>query len=1068
FTIIVAVVAVALACAVALRPKIVDQTLQKYGIELPLQTMKVDIFPALNLPVIYVAQPYGGMDPAQMEGLLTNYYEYHFLYISNIHHVESRNIQGMALMKLFFHPKTDMAQAMAETINYVNRSRAFMPPGTVSPFVMRFDTGSVPVGYLVLSSATKTIGEIQDQALFKVRPMFTALPGVSAPPPFGGSARTIVIRANPERLRTYSISPDEVLTALAAGNAVSPSGNLHLGTMYPVVPTNALIKDIRDMGGIPIRTNNGPPVFMRDIGTIEDSTDLPTGYALVNGRRAVYILATKRAEASTMSVIDEIKKALPSMQKELPDDIRVSFEFDQSPYVTRAIQSLFTEGALGAILTGLMVLIFLRDWRSALVVVLNIPLAIMGALLGLWLCDHTINLMTLGGLALAVGILVDEATVEIENIHTQFARTDSIAMAVRLGNAQTAVPRLLAMLCVLAVFVPSFFMQGAARSLFIPLSLAVGFSMIASYILSSTFVPVMSVWLLRHVGHAAGDQKKSAFDRLTGWYGNLVGRLVAVRWLVIVGYLALCGCIVVGVGSRLGLEIFPQAGVGEFRLRFRAPDGTHFDTTERYALGVLETVSEHVGPQNVDITLGYVGTIPSSFPINAVYQWSRGPEEGILRISLKHGSGVNTELAKDELRRILAAKFPELRFSFEPADIVSEVMSFGSPTPIEIAARGANLDESRAYMLEVQRELASIPSLRDVQIAQSLDYPTVNVKIDREKASFTGTTASQVSRSVVAATSSTRFVAQNYWPDPKTGIGYQVQLEIPQTAMTQAEDLATIPINYRDGKALLLRDVAQISTGSMPGQFDRYNMKREITLTANLSGADLGAVASQISQVLAKLDQDGKKPKGVTTEVRGQIPPLRQITSGLGVGLVLAIVVIFLLLTANFQSLRLALTTVSTAPAVLSGVVLSLWITGATLNIQSFIGAIMAIGVAMANAILLVTFAEASRRERGDSREAAIHGAERRFRAILMTSLAMGVGMIPMALGLGEEGAQTAPLGRAVIGGLAAATLATLLVLPTVFAVMQRYAPNRSASLDPLDRQSPQFREDAAGLMQQG
>ena len=1065
FTVMVGVTAVLLASSIALRPRFVDQTLRRFGVDLPLQTMKVDIFPALNLPVIYVCQPYGGMDPAQMEGLLTNYYEYHFLYISNIHHVESRNIQGTALMKLFFHPGTDMAQALAETINYVNRSRAFMPPGTVSPFVMRFDTGSVPVGYLVLSSSTKTIGEIQDQALFKVRPMFSALPGVSAPPPFGGSARAVVIRANPDRLRAYSISPDEVVTALAAGNAVSPSGNLHVGTFYPVVPTNALVRDIRDLGSIPIRTGSGPPLYVRDIGTVEDATDLATGYALVNGRRAVYILATKRAEASTMSVIDEIKRGLPAMQAELPDDIRVSFQFDQSPYVTRAIQSLFAEGALGAILTGLMVLIFLRDWRSALVVVLNIPLAILASILGLWLCGHTINLMTLGGLALAVGILVDEATVEIENIHTQFAKTDSIALAVRLGNAQTAVPRLLAMLCVLAVFVPSFFMQGAARSLFIPLSLAVGFSMIASYILSSTFVPVMSVWLLRHVGHAGSAQKRSLFDRFTGWYEALVRRLVALRWLLVPGYLAACALIVVGVGSQLGVEIFPSAGVDEFRLRFRAPDGTHFDTTERYALGVLDAVSEHVGRDNVEITLGYVGTIPSSFPINGVYQWSRGPEEGILRIALKPGSGVDTELAKDELRTILAKKFPEVRFSFEPADIVSEVMSFGSPTPIEIAARGANLDESRAYMLEVQRELKTIPSLRDAQIAQSLDYPTVNVRVDREKASFSGTTAAQVARSVVTATSSTRFVMQNYWPDPKTGIGYQVQVEIPQPTMTQAEDLATIPISYRNGHPLLLRDMAQISSGTMPGQFDRYNMKREITLTANISGADLGSVAGQVSDVLARLDAQGKKPKSVTTEIRGQIPPLRQILSGLGVGLVLAIGVIFLLLTANFQSVRLALTTVSTAPAVLAGVVVALWLTGATLNIQSFIGAIMAIGVAMANAILLVTFAEESRRELNDSRTAAVYGAGRRVRAIVMTSLAMGVGMVPMALGLGQEGAQTAPLGRAVIGGLAAATLATLLVLPAVFALLQRRAANRSASLDPLDQHSPQYRADAGELL---
>lgn len=1065
FTIMVGVVAIVLAASVALRPKAVDQALRSLGVDLPLQTMKVDIFPALNLPVIYVCQPYGGMDPAQMEGLLTNYYEYHFLYIGNIHHVESRNIQGMSLMRLYFHPGTDMAQAMAETINYVNRSRAFMPPGTVSPFVMRFDTGSVPVGYLVLSSATRTVGEIQDQALFKVRPMFSALPGVSAPPPFGGSARTIVIRANPERLKSYGISPDEVATALAAGNAVSPSGNLHIGSMYPVVPTNALVRDIRDLGSIPVRTGQGPPVYMRDLGTIEDSTDLPTGYALVNGRRAVYILATKRAEASTISVIDEIKTALPAMQSELPEDIRVSFEFDQSPYVVRAVRSLFAEGALGALLTGLMVLLFLRDWRSALVVVLNIPLAIMAAILGLWLCGHTVNLMTLGGLALAVGILVDEATVEIENIHTQYLKTDSIALAVRLGNAQTAVPRLLAMLCILAVFVPSFLMQGAARNLFVPLSLAVGFSMMASYILSSTFVPVLSVWLLRHTRHHTGSSQPGRFDRFSSRYRGLVSRLVAVRWLAVPLYAAACVLVLAVFGSQLGVEIFPGVDVAEFRLRFRAPDGTHFDTTERYALEVLDAVSEHVGPQNVALTLGYVGTIPSSFPVNGVFQWSRGPEEGILRIALKHGTGIHTEVTKDELRELLASQFPELRFSFEPADIVSEVMSFGSPTPIEIAARSANMAESRAYLLEVQRELRSIRGLRDLQIAQSLDYPTVEVRVDREKASFSGTTAGQVARSVIAATSSTRFSSQNYWPDPKTGIGYQVQVEIPQPVMTQPEDLAALPIGNHEGQPLMLRDVAQISTGTMAGQFDRYNMKREITLTANIAGEDLGSVARQVQTVLTRLDREGKRPKGVTTEIRGQIPPLRQILSGLGVGLLLAIGVIFLLLTANFQSLRLALVTVSTVPAVLSGVVLSLWITGSTLNIQSFIGAIMAIGVAMANAILLVTFAEESRRQSNDSRHAATEGAHRRLRAILMTSLAMGAGMIPMALGLGEEGAQTAPLGRAVMGGLVGATLATLLVLPSVFALLQSRAPTRSASLDPLDEHSPQFRSEARSML---
>jgi multidrug efflux pump subunit AcrB len=1097
-TVMVAVVAVVFTCFLAIRPKAIDQQLAQYGIELPLKRMPVDIFPALNLPVIYVAQPYGGMDPAQMEGLLTNYYEYHFLYISGIHHVESRNVQGTALMKLYFHPGTNMAQAMAETINYVNRSRAFMPPGTVSPFVMRFDTGSVPVGYLVLSSSTRTIADIQDQALFKVRPMFSALPGVSAPPPFGGSARSIVIRANPEKLRSYGITPDEVITALSSGNTISPSGNLHIGDNYPIVPTNAMVKDIQDLGHIPIRAGTGPTVYVRDLAVIEDAADLTTGFALVNGRRAVYILATKRADASTMSVIDEIKTALPKMQAELPDDIRVSFEFDQSPYVTRAIESLLTEGALGAVLTGLMVLLFLRDWRSALVVVLNIPLAIMASIVGLWLTGNTVNLMTLGGLALSVGILVDEATVEIENIHSQMRHTDSIAWAVRLGNAQTAIPRLLAMLCVLAVFVPSFFMEGAARGLFVPLSLAVGFAMIASYILSSTFVPVVSTWLLRYRPHhaerpaesaAAGAKRRSFWRRATalfsfeawrGWYARQVGISVALRWIVVPAYLAASVLVILLVGPRIGVEIFPTIDAGEFRLRLRAPDGTHFETTEKLALQTLDIVGELVGKENIALTLGYVGTIPPSFPINAVYQWQRGPEEAILRIALKRGSGVSAEAMKERLREELARRMPQVRFSFEPADIVSEVMSFGSTTPIEVAVRGGSLQENRDYIAKVERELRGIAGLRDIQVSQSLDYPTVSVQVDREKAGISDVTTSQVVRSVVAATSSSRFVVPNYWPDPKSGIGYQVQVEIPQPTMTTVDDLARLPVRKLGDQPLLLRDVAEIKTGTTPGQYDRYNMKREISLTANIAGTDLGAASRRVTATLARVGKEaeaerkvkidkGEKPGLVTHEVRGQIPPLRQMMSGLGVGLLLAVLVIFLILSANFQSWRLAFVTVSTTPAVIAGVLLALWLTGSTINIQSFIGAIMGIGVAMANAILLVTFAESQRRTSGDARAAAVAGASSRLRAILMTSFAMTAGMLPMALALGEAGPQTAPLGRAVIGGLVAATLATLLALPAVFALVQRYATQRSASLDPADPASPLHAPlPAAGQMVSG
>ncbi len=1080
-TIVVTLLSLVLTSLVAIRPKVVDQWMSSVGIDLPLKRMPVDIFPALNLPVIYVCQPYGGMDPAQMEGLLTNYYEYHFLYINGIHHVESKNVQGTALMKLQFHPGTNMAQAMAETINYVNRSRAMMPPGTVPPFVMRFDTGSVPVGYLVLSSETRTAAEITDIGLFKVRPMFAALPGVSAPPPFGGSARAVVLRVEPDKLRAYGISPDEVVTALTNGNTVSPSGNLRLGDSFPIVPSNAMVKDIKELGNIPIRPGKPPNVYLRDLGVIEDSSDLTTGYSLVNGRRAVYILATKRAEASTMSVIDEIKSALPAMQKELPDDIKVSFEFDQSPYVTGAIRSLVGEGILGAILTGVMVLLFLRDWRSVIVVVLNIPLAILSAIVGLWLCGQTVNLMTLGGLALAVGILVDEATVEIENIHSQLARGQSVAWAVRNGNAQTAVPRLLAMLCTLAVFVPSFFMEGAARELFVPLSLAVGFSMIASYLLSSTFVPVVCVWLMKSHGHDRGDETShsSLHDGRAGLsassYSKLVTTLIAMRWVVVPAYLVVALGMTWLIGTRLGLEIFPVTNANEFRIRLRAPDGTHIDRTEKYALDVLSLVKDKLGPNRIELTLGYVGTVPPSFPINSVYQISRGPEEAILRVKLKPGSGIRTEAKKEELRQAFAEAFPQLRVSFEPADIVSEVMSFGSSTPIEIAARGGSLTENRDALKMVEAELRQLSALRDIQFAQSLDYPSVEIKVDRERAGLSGTTVSQITRSVVAATSSSRFVVPNYWPDPKSGIGYQVQVEIPQPRLKSIDDLGAVPLAHlsTDFQSLLLRDVVQLQNGTTPGQFDRYNMKRELTLTANISGTDLGRVSRDIARVLKNVKQRddtakdelvkaGQKPGRITFEVRGQIPPLRQITSGLGVGLLLAVLTVFFLLSANFQSFKMALAAVSTAPAVVAGVAVMLWLTGTSLNIQSFIGAIMAIGVAMANAILLLTFAETARRGGATAMEAAQQAAISRLRAILMTSCAMLAGMLPMALALGESGEQTAPLGRAVIGGLLAATLSTLFVLPAVYSFLQSRASPSSGSLDPTDPESSHFSTNVA------
>jgi len=1028
---------------------------------LGLREMARDIFPPLGIPTIYVAQPYGGMDPAQMEGYLTYYYEYHFLYITGIEHVESKSIQGAAIIKLQFHPGMDMSQAMAETIAYVNRARAFMPPGTVPPFVMRFDAGSVPVGDLVFSSESRTVGQLQDAALNLVRPLFATLPGVSAPPPFGGNARSILVNVKPDRLRAYNMSPDEIVAAITAANTISPSGNMRLNGKYPMVPVNAVVKNIKDLEAVPIRTGVYPTVFVRDVADVVDGSDIVTSYALVNGRRTVYIPVTKRADASTVSVVNLVKQNLPRFQSVLPDDVKVSYEFDQSPYVVRAIKDLMREGGLGAVLTGLMVLLFLRDWRSALIVVLNIPLSLIAATFALWLTKQSINLMTLGGLALAVGILVDEATVAIENIHSHLARREPLAMAAFHATNETAVPRLLAMLCILSVFIPAFFMVGAGKALFVPLALAVGFSMVASFFLSSTLVPILSVWLLRHdAEQKEATAKPGMFGRFQGNYAKAVHGAIRFRWAVIGVYLLTAGAVIYLVGGRLGREIFPKVDEGQLQLRLRAPTGTLVENTEALALKVLDSIKEEAGSTNIALTLGLIGVHGASYPINLIHLWNGGPEEGVLQVQLNQGAPVRIESLKERLRQKFARQFPDVAFSFEPGDIVSRVMSFGAPTPIEIAVSGPNLLASREYAEKIREQLTHISALRDIHFGQALDYPTLDVAINRERAGLMGVKTADTTRSLVAATTSSRFTVPNYWADPNSGVSYQLQVQVPQEKLGSLEDLKNVPVGNKEGKSILLRNIAKVTDGTTIGQYERYNMQRMITLTANIAEVDLGSVAEQVR---AALTRAGEPPPRTRVDVRGQIIPLEQMLDGLRTGLLVTVVVIFLLLAAYFESVQLSVIVVSTVPAVAAGVALALWLTGTTLNLQSFMGAIMSVGVAVANAILLVTFAERNRLAGAEAAAAGLESARTRLRPILMTSLAMIAGMTPMALGLGAGGEQTAPLGRAVIGGLAAATVATLLVLPCVFALARHTSSRRSNSLDPTDPESAHYAQPASG-----
>ncbi|MCZ2074353.1 MAG: efflux RND transporter permease subunit [Bryobacterales bacterium] len=1014
---------------------------------LALRQMKVDIFPEVGSPTIYVAQPYGGMDPAQMEGFITYYYEYHFFYVSGIEHVESKNIQGASLMKLVFHPGTNMSQALSEVVAAVNRSRSFMPPGAVPPFIARVDPGGLPVGMLVFSSPTRGLGEIQDLALNRIRPMFAGLPGVSAPPPFGGNQRTVVVNLDPQRMRAYRLSPDEAIAALNGANAILPSGNVREGSLTRIARTNAVVgENLQDLLDTPVRTGSGPAVYLRDVGSVALSTDILSGYAHVNGRRAVYINVTKRADASTLAVIKRVREALPSFRNLVPEDINVSLEFDQSGYVSRAIRALVNEGVLGAILTGLTILLVLRDWRSALIVITTIPASLLAAVVWLWAAGQTINIMTLGGLALAVGVLVDEATVEVENIHTQMAGGLSRARSVLDAAQKTAQSRLLAMLCILSVFVPSFFMTGLGRQLFVPLSLAVGFAMISSYVLSTTLVPIMAVRLMRKENHRPGDAGLlGTLKRFYTWY---LSRVLRFRWPLAAVYAATSIGLIAVLVPRLGTQIFPDVDFGQFQLRLRAPTGTRVERTETIALKTLDLLQQEIGKESIAISTAFIGVQPSSYPVNTIHLWTGGPHEAVMQVALAPGARLRSEELKERLRTRLGKELPGVAISFEAGDIVSKVMSFGSATPVEVAVQGPDLSVARVFADKVHHQLQRLPFLRDLQYAQPMDYPTMDIAIDRDRAGQFGLTVADVARSLVAATSSSRFVSPNYWRDPKTGNAFQIQIEIPQRDVSSASDVRGLPVMQNGSARPLVGDVAKIGYGTAMGVIERYNMQRVVSLTANLHGITVGAAQGQIESAIQKA---GELPRGVSVALRGQIPPLAETLRGLAIGLLLAIAVIYLLLAANFQSFRLSFAVLSTVPAVLVGVFLMLLATGTTLNVQSFMGAIMAVGIAVANAILLVSFAESARRDDRSVLEAAVEGARGRLRAILMTAGAMIAGMIPIALAFGEGAEQTAPLGRAVIGGLLVATFATLTVVPLVYAIVQRHAGLHSDSLDPTD-----------------
>ena len=1060
------------------------------------RTIKIDIFPDIDLPVIYLSHPYGGLTPDQMEAYFGKNYVNLMLYVSGVKSIETKNITGLTLMKLTFYEGTNMAQAAAEVTAFSNRAQAIFPPGTNPPFIIRFDASTLPVGQLILSSPIRSNNELLDLGNTYVRAGFTSIPGLVAPAPFGGNSRTIVIKADPALLRSHNMTPDQLVAALRVNNQTTPSGNVRIGDKNYFTPTNTTIKDVKDFGNIPLFTGGVQNLYIKDVATVEDGADITAGYVLVNGKRSVYLPITKSAAASTWEVVQGLKKAIPRFQALLPEDVKLTYEFDQSVYVINAVKSLLSEGAIGAILTGLMVLLFLGDARGALIVILTIPTCVISGVLFLSLFHQTINIMTLSGLSLAIGILVDESTVTIENIHQHMDMGKPKALAIWDACKEIAFSKLLILFCILAVFAPAFTMGGIPGSLFLPLALAIGFSMITSYLMAQTLVPVLANWLMKEHNdkkkhgkkkgateddtifiesgidpksesdtwhqrevveeQAMHDKKKkvSGFDKFRDRFISFIQRMMPYRAPIVLVYILGAMALAVYFLNTIGRDVLPKSNAGQFQLRISDADGTRVEKTEKDVLKTLDVLNSIVGKENISITSCMVGLHGALFSTNPIYLFMAGPQDAVIQVALKEDYKVDMDELKDRFRARMKQEMPNIAMSFEPIELTDKILSQGSPTPIEVKVMGKNKKQNEEYALKLIDKLKQIPYLRDVKLGTAIHAPAINIDIDRVRAAQLGVNMNDISRSLIAATSSSRFTEKNIWVDQKIQLAYNVQVEVPENQMTSVADISEIPINP-NAPHPVLGEVANIKIDSVYGENDNLGVIPVLSVTANLYKKDLGSASHDVDKAIASI---GKLPRGLTIETRGLTRVLNETLSSLQTGLLVAIIVIYLMLTANFQSFKVSLVVLCTVPAVLVGSLGLLLLTGSTLNLQSYMGMIMSVGVSISNSVLLVTNAEELRmRNGGDALLAAREAASLRLRPILMTSVAMVVGMIPMASGIGEAGDQAAPLGRAVIGGLVASTFAALLVLPLVFAWVQKKTSTDSPSLDPEDKESKHY-----------
>lgn len=1059
------------------------------------RTIKVDILPKMNLPVIYIAHPFGGYSPDQMESYFAKNYVNILLFANGVKSIETKNIQGLTLMKISYYEDTNMAQAAAELSALANRIQASFPPGSQPPFIIRFDASSLPVGQLVLSSDKRSNNELQDLANVYVRASFTSIPGLISPPPFGGSPRTIEVNVDPELMRSHNMTPDQVVEALKLNNQTAPAGNVRIKDKNYITSTNNTIRNVKDFEKIPLFKGGVQNLYLGDIASVKDGADVTAGYALVNGKRSVYVSIAKAGDASTWEVVQNLKAALPKIQNTLPEDVKLSYEFDQSVYVINSVKSLITEGAIGAILTGLMVLLFLGDRRAALIVILTIPISVIAGVLFLKLFGQTINLMSLSGLALAIGILVDESTVTIENIHQHLDMGKPKALAIWDACKEIALPKLLILLCILAVFAPAFTMTGIPGSLFLPLALSIGFSMITSFLLSQTFVPIMANWLMKD-HHKAGahkinpkglsadevqfaetglsveseqdtlnqkrilveredfnnDGKISLFERFRNRFMNMIDQLFKQKKIITIVYLGGAISLVVILLSVIGQDVFPKVNSSQFQMRLRAVEGTRIERTEEKAKRALAELEKLVGKEHISISSVYIGQHPGQFSVSPIYLFMAGPHEAVFQIALQDYHH-DMDSFRDEYRNRLKTTLPDVQVSFEPIELTDKVLSQGSPTPVEVRIAGKNKKNNEKYAGKLIEELKTIPYFRDIQLAQSIKYPSYDITIDRVRAAQLGIDLAEVSRSLIAATSSSRYTEKNTWIDEKAGLSYNVQVQVPIDKMKDEKEIGEIPL-LKNSSRPILSDIATITPSFTYGENDNLGAMPYISVTANIDHTDLKTASKDVQRSIVAL---GELPRGLSVEQIGLGKVLSETMDSLQAGLAIAIIVIFLMLSANFQSFKVSMVVLTTVPAVVLGSLLMLLLTGSTLNLQSYMGIIMSVGVSIANAVLLITNAEHIRKHNQNALAAAREAASLRLRPIIMTSLAMIVGMLPMAIGHGEGGEQVSPLGRAVIGGLLFSTFAVLVILPLIFAWIQEKSSTQSISLDPEDEESKHY-----------